>query len=211
MPMPPHSDPGPAVRADAGARIGQEGSSIIAAGHAELQIRRAGAATPSTVGLFVFVVLAWSLNWVVMKLAVHDISPLWAVTARTALATVVLIPALGASGQLILPRRADLPIILVIALLHMVAFAALIVIANEPLASRSIEEPILVRVIAARYRLGNAPDHHFHERTIVENEALALQQGRLHAGNKANISLCCQSCQHSKPRRSGAESPRGSW
>jgi len=128
MPMPPQSDPGPAVRADAGARIGQEGSSIIAAGHAELQIRRAGAATPSTVGLFVFVVLAWSLNWVVMKLAVHDISPLWAVTARTALATVVLIPALGASGQLILPRRADLPIILVIALLHMVAFAALMTV-----------------------------------------------------------------------------------
>ena len=36
-------------------------------------------ATLSTIGLFVFVVLAWSFNWVAMKLAVHDVTPLWAV------------------------------------------------------------------------------------------------------------------------------------
>jgi hypothetical protein len=32
--------------------------------------------TLSTIGLFVFVMFAWSLNWVVMKLAAQDVSPL---------------------------------------------------------------------------------------------------------------------------------------
>jgi len=81
--------------------------------------------TLSTIGLFVFVVLAWSLNWVVMKMAVQDVTPLWAVTIRTALAAAVLIPALAANRQLVRPPRADYPIILVISLFHMVAFAAL--------------------------------------------------------------------------------------
>ena len=79
----------------------------------------------STVGLFVFVVLAWSLNWVVMKLAVADVPPLWAVTIRTAMAVAVLLPALLATRQLALPPRGDWSIVLVIALFHMVAFAAL--------------------------------------------------------------------------------------
>lgn len=81
--------------------------------------------TLSTIGLFAFVVLAWSLNWVVMKLAVQEVTPLWAVAIRTALAALVLLPALLATGQLACPPRTDLPILLVIALFHMVAFAAL--------------------------------------------------------------------------------------
>lgn len=90
--------------------------------------RSALALTPSDIGLFAFVVLAWSLNWVVMKLAVQDVTPLWAVTFRTALACLVLFPALCAVGQLARPPRTDLPIVLVIALFHMVAFAALMTI-----------------------------------------------------------------------------------
>ncbi len=91
----------------------------------------AGPATPpggqalSTIGLFAFVVVAWSLNWVVMKLAVADVPPLWAVTIRTAMAAAVLVPVLGAVRQLALPPRADYSIVLVICLFHMVAFAAL--------------------------------------------------------------------------------------
>lgn len=79
----------------------------------------------STFGLFVFVVLAWSLNWVVMKLAVHDVTPLWAVTMRTALAAAVLFPILALNRQLVRPPRSDWPVILVISLFHMVGFAAL--------------------------------------------------------------------------------------
>jgi drug/metabolite transporter (DMT)-like permease len=81
-----------------------------------------------TIGLFVFVVFAWSLNWVVMKLAVHDVTPLWAVTLRTALAAAVLFPILHFNHQLVRPQRGDYPIILVISLFHMVGFAALMTV-----------------------------------------------------------------------------------
>ncbi|CAN5207738.1 DMT family transporter [soil metagenome] len=94
--------------------------------HATLPAGRPASTALSTVGLFIFVVLAWSLNWVVMKLAVADITPLWAVTIRTALAAAVLFPGLYATGQLVRPPRADYPVILVISLFHMVAFAALL-------------------------------------------------------------------------------------
>ncbi|WP_162241574.1 DMT family transporter [Methylobacterium sp. Leaf117] len=81
--------------------------------------------TASIIWLFAFVVVAWSLNWVVMKVAVQDVTPLWAVAIRTGLAALVLFPSLSAAGQLRLPPRGDLPIVLVIALFHMVAFASL--------------------------------------------------------------------------------------
>ena len=87
--------------------------------------KRDSASALSTIGLFAFVVLAWSLNWVVMKLAVREVTPLWAVAIRTGLAALVLFPSLFAARQLVLPSRADLPVILVIALFHMVAFASL--------------------------------------------------------------------------------------
>jgi drug/metabolite transporter (DMT)-like permease len=81
--------------------------------------------TASTIGLFAFVVVAWSLNWVVMKVAVQDVTPLWAVAIRTGLAALVLFPSLFATRQLVLPPKADLPVVFVIALFHMVAFAGL--------------------------------------------------------------------------------------
>jgi drug/metabolite transporter (DMT)-like permease len=79
----------------------------------------------STLALFGFVVTAWSLNWVVMKLAVQEVRPLWAVAIRTALAALVLFPPLLATGRLRRPPRADLPVLLAISLFHMTAFAAL--------------------------------------------------------------------------------------
>jgi drug/metabolite transporter (DMT)-like permease len=81
--------------------------------------------TKTAIALFAFVVVAWGLNWVVMKVIVEQVTPLWAVAIRTSVAVVVLVPALFASGQLAIPRRGDLPIVLVISLFHMVIFAAL--------------------------------------------------------------------------------------
>jgi drug/metabolite transporter (DMT)-like permease len=81
--------------------------------------------TGTAIALFAFVVIAWGLNWVVMKVIVEQVTPLWAVAIRTTVAALVLAPALFASGEFILPRRGDMPIILVISLFHMVAFAAL--------------------------------------------------------------------------------------
>ncbi|TFZ55762.1 hypothetical protein E4V01_21280 [Methylorubrum sp. Q1] len=70
-----------------------------------------------------FVVVAWSLNWVVMKVAVQDVAPLRAVAIRTGLAALVLLPSLFAARRLVRPHRADLPVVLVIMLFHRAAFA----------------------------------------------------------------------------------------
>lgn len=79
-------------------------------------------------GLLAFIVFAWALNWVVMKIAVQELSPLWAVAIRTVVAVAVLIPGVALSGQLALPARGDVPIVLVISLFHMTAFAVLMTI-----------------------------------------------------------------------------------
>jgi drug/metabolite transporter (DMT)-like permease len=75
--------------------------------------------------LFALIVVAWGLNWVVTKMMVAYVTPLWVLAIRTGLAVLVLVPVLLAARQLVLPRRGDVPIILVIAIFHMVAFAAL--------------------------------------------------------------------------------------
>lgn len=81
--------------------------------------------TPAIVALFTFVVVAWGLNWVVMKLVVHEMTPLWAVALRTWIAFATLLPAVALTGRLTLPPREDMPVVLVISLFHMVLFAAL--------------------------------------------------------------------------------------
>jgi drug/metabolite transporter (DMT)-like permease len=78
--------------------------------------------------LFAVVVLAWGFNWPVTKMIVHSISPLWTVALRSLVATVALLCLLSAQGNLIVPRRGDLPVVLGIAVPHMVAFSALVAI-----------------------------------------------------------------------------------
>src|SRR5882757_10241930 len=78
--------------------------------------------------LFAVVVLAWGFNWPVTKLIVHSISPLWTATFRSLIAAVVLLGLLWGQGNLIVPRRGDLPVVFGIALPHMVAFSTLVAI-----------------------------------------------------------------------------------
>lgn len=78
--------------------------------------------------LFAVVVLAWGFNWPVTKLIVQSISPLWTVAFRSLIATVVLLGLQWGQGNLIVPRRGDLPLVLGIALPHMVAFSTLVAI-----------------------------------------------------------------------------------
>jgi drug/metabolite transporter (DMT)-like permease len=76
--------------------------------------------------LFAVVVATWGSNWVVTKILVQSVSPLWATAIRCAIATVVLFVLLLARGQLTLPRRGDIAVILTVAILHMGAFSALV-------------------------------------------------------------------------------------
>lgn len=84
-----------------------------------LSARRAAA-------LLVIVVAAWGTNWPVTKMIVHDMPPLWSTAIRCAVAAAAIAPLLWAHGNFIVPRRGDMPVVMSSALLHMVAFSALV-------------------------------------------------------------------------------------
>lgn len=72
------------------------------------------------------VVLMWGLTWVATKVIVQHVTPFWVTGIRCAIASVVLLGLLVFSRQFVLPKRGDVPVILSIALLHMVAFSTLV-------------------------------------------------------------------------------------
>jgi len=82
----------------------------------ELNARRRGLLA------LVVVILAWGLTWPVNKVVLLSLSPLWAVTLRSAIATVALFALTASRGRIALPPREDLPVLLSITLLHMVGF-----------------------------------------------------------------------------------------
>ena len=72
--------------------------------------------------------LGWGLVWPANKVLLESLSPFWLAALRSAIAAAsVLLVALPAR-RLVLPTRADLPVLLNIALLHMTGFAVLSVI-----------------------------------------------------------------------------------
>jgi drug/metabolite transporter (DMT)-like permease len=93
----------------------------------------------TALAMFALVILCWGFNWTVAKLLVQSVPPLWMVAIRSAIALAALFVLLTATGNLRLPKRGDLPAVINITLLHMVAYALLMGIAlqNVP-AGRSI-------------------------------------------------------------------------
>src|SRR5215207_10877051 len=85
-----------------------------------------GLSSRSAAVLLAGVVLAWGTNWPVTKMIVQDVSPLWATAMRCMIAAAMLAPMLWAQGQFIFPKRGDLPVVFCTAILHLVAFSALI-------------------------------------------------------------------------------------
>jgi drug/metabolite transporter (DMT)-like permease len=71
------------------------------------------------------VVLAWGLTWPVNKLILASLSSLWLVALRSAVGTLALFALAAALGRLRRPPRADVPVLLSLALLHMVGFGVL--------------------------------------------------------------------------------------
>ncbi len=110
--------------------------------------------------LLAFVVLAWGVNWTVNKALLGHVSPWWASASRSLLACVLLWAVCLARGLIVRPARADLPLILSVALLHMVAFSLLASLGLQHLpAGRSVvlayTTPLWV-LPAARLFLGEA-------------------------------------------------------
>lgn len=85
--------------------------------------------------LFAVVVFSWGCTWPVTKAIVASVSPLWACTIRSALAGTLLWLLLAPRGRLVVPQRGDWPVVLNIALLHMVAFAALVAVGVQFIAA----------------------------------------------------------------------------
>src|SRR2546426_123257 len=75
--------------------------------------------------MLVIVVAAWGLTWPVNKVLLESLSPLWMAALRAAIATAALFAISIAGRRLVVPRRADMPVVLSITLLHMVGFVVL--------------------------------------------------------------------------------------
>jgi drug/metabolite transporter (DMT)-like permease len=75
--------------------------------------------------MLVTVVLAWGITWPVNKVLLDTLPPLWMSAIRSGIAAAALIALSLALGSLVVPRRADLPVLLSITLLHMVGFVVL--------------------------------------------------------------------------------------
>jgi drug/metabolite transporter (DMT)-like permease len=87
--------------------------------------RAAHASRRVGVAALITVVLAWGLVWPVNKVLLESFTPLWAIAIRSAIASVVLVAIALARGRLVLPPREDVPVVLSLALLHMVGFGVL--------------------------------------------------------------------------------------
>jgi len=99
---------------------------------------RSGARTEAGAGrraaaypLLLLLVIVWGTNWPIVKLGLHDISPLWLGAARLALGAVALFALVALRGQLHLPRCGDLPMIADVGLGQMCAFMLVLNIAVQ--------------------------------------------------------------------------------
>ena len=71
------------------------------------------------------VILLWGVNWPIMKVGLQSITPLWFAVARVFLGAVSLFVLLAAAGQVRMPPRADLPIVLSVGVLQIGMFLGL--------------------------------------------------------------------------------------
>ncbi|MDR2050959.1 MAG: DMT family transporter [Deltaproteobacteria bacterium] len=69
--------------------------------------------------LFSLVILIWGFNWTVVKLIVLEIPPVWSAALRSAIAAAVVLPLQRATGDLRLPEKRDLSVILCIGVFNM--------------------------------------------------------------------------------------------
>ena len=95
---------------------------------------RSAATTPSEAAvdsraeaytLLPILVVIWGINWPIIKLGLHFITPLWMSAARVGLGAVCLFTFLASTGRLAVPTRRDLPVVLSVGIFQMVLFVML--------------------------------------------------------------------------------------
>lgn len=100
------------------------GSSVESSSHARViaeQKRRRRA-----LGLLFLLVLAWGFNWVIAKMSLQYVTPIWVTALRLLPACALFFALCLATGRLRIPVKADLPVIFSVGLLHMVGFSVLV-------------------------------------------------------------------------------------
>jgi len=69
-------------------------------------------------GLFVFIILSWGLAWPVNKVGLEYMSPVWYTAIRLVVGTVTMMALVLVLGKFSLPKREDMPLIVIIGLLQ---------------------------------------------------------------------------------------------
>ncbi len=78
--------------------------------------------------LFALVVLIWGANWSVIKLLVETVPPIWSTVIRSGIAAIALFILQIATRQFFIPKRQDLPAIILVGVFHITIFASLMAI-----------------------------------------------------------------------------------
>src|SRR5262249_4226752 len=114
------------LRLRAGARAGQRPRHAPVARGLHRRLHRvAPRVDPRGLGLLAVVVLCWGLTWPVNKVILASLPPIWTVAIRSAIGAGALLALSLALGRLRRPPRADVPVLLSLALLHVVGFGVL--------------------------------------------------------------------------------------
>jgi len=74
------------------------------------------------IALLAAIAVAWGTSWPVIKAILQDLPPMWAMVLRSTIGTAVLFAISAFRRNLVFPQRGDVPVVLNIGLLHMVAF-----------------------------------------------------------------------------------------
>jgi drug/metabolite transporter (DMT)-like permease len=78
------------------------------------------------IALLVLLVIAWGFNWVIAKMSLQYVTPVWVTALRLLPACALFFVLCLATGRLRVPVKADLPVIFSVGLLHMVGFSVLV-------------------------------------------------------------------------------------
>ena len=95
-------------------------------GATPLEVAAARASRRRGLLVLTIVILAWGSIWPVHKVILERVPPIWLVALRSAVATGAMLAVAGLRRRFVVPPRGDLPIVLSIALLHMVGFVLLV-------------------------------------------------------------------------------------
>ncbi len=82
-------------------------------------------------GLFVFIIITWSMAWPINKIGLSYMSPLWYTASRLVVGTTTMMAFIIILKKFTLPKRQDLPLIIVIGFLQISTY---ILLANIGLA-----------------------------------------------------------------------------